>query len=257
MYQKITDENPYKTPMRIYPAVHYTMGGLWVDYNLMSTISGLHVIGEANFSDHGANRLGASALMQGLADGYFVLPYTIGNYFASEKPEKVTIDDPEFLAAEKDVKDRIAKFMSINGSKTPAEFHKELGHIMWDKCGMARSREGLTEAIQQIKNLKEQFWKNLKVTGTAEGLNQTLERAGRVADFLEFGELMCRDALIREESCGGHFRVEYQDEGEAKRDDEKFCHAAVWEYAGEGKEPIRHKEELVFESIQLATRSYK
>lgn len=257
MYQKITDENPYKTPMRIYPAVHYTMGGLWVDYNLMSTISGLHVIGEANFSDHGANRLGASALMQGLADGYFVLPYTIGNYFASEKPEKVTIDDPEFLAAEKDVKDRIAKFMSINGSKTPAEFHKELGHIMWDKCGMARSREGLTEAIQQIKNLKEQFWKNLKVTGTAEGLNQTLERAGRVADFLEFGELMCRDALIREESCGGHFRVEYQDEGEAKRDDEKFCHAAVWEYAGEGKEPIRHKEELAFESIQLATRSYK
>jgi succinate dehydrogenase / fumarate reductase flavoprotein subunit len=257
MYQKITDENPYTTPMRIYPAVHYTMGGLWVDYNLMSTISGLHVIGEANFSDHGANRLGASALMQGLADGYFVLPYTIGNYFASEKPEKVTIDDPEFLAAEKDVKDRIAKFMSINGSKTPAEFHKELGHIMWDKCGMARSREGLTEAIQQIKNLKEQFWKNLKVTGTAEGLNQTLERAGRVADFLEFGELMCRDALIREESCGGHFRVEYQDEGEAKRDDEKFCHAAVWEYAGEGKEPIRHKEELVFESIQLATRSYK
>ena len=257
MYQKITDENPYKTPMRIYPAVHYTMGGLWVDYNLMSTVAGLHVIGEANFSDHGANRLGASALMQGLADGYFVLPYTIGHYFASEKPEKVTIEAPEFLAAEKEVKDRIAKFMSINGSKTPAEFHKELGHIMWDKCGMARTKEGLTEAIQQIAALKVQFWKNLKVTGTAEGLNQTLERAGRVADFLEFGELMCRDALIREESCGGHFRVEYQDEGEAKRDDTNFCHAAVWEYKGEGKEPVRHKEELVFESLQLATRSYK
>jgi succinate dehydrogenase / fumarate reductase flavoprotein subunit len=257
MYQKITDENPYKTPMRIYPAVHYTMGGLWVDYNLMSTVAGLHVIGEANFSDHGSNRLGASALMQGLADGYFVLPYTIGHYFASEKPEKVTIEAPEFLAAEKEVKDRIAKFMSINGSKTPAEFHKELGHIMWDKCGMARSKEGLTEAIQQIAALKDQFWKNLKVTGTAEGLNQTLERAGRVADFLEFGELMCRDALTREESCGGHFRVEYQDEGEAKRDDANFCHAAVWEYKGEGKEPVRHKEELVFESLQLATRSYK
>ncbi len=257
MYQKITDENPYKMPMRIYPAVHYTMGGLWVDYNLMSTISGLHVIGEANFSDHGSNRLGASALMQGLADGYFVLPNTIGNYFATAKPEKTSIDAPEFIQAEKDVKERIQKFMSINGTKTPAEFHKELGHIMWEKCGMARDKAGLESAISKIQSLKKEFWSNLKVTGTAEGLNQTLERAGRVADFLEFGELMCRDALTREESCGGHFRTEHQEEGEAKRDDANFCHAAVWEYQGEDKVPLRHKEELTFETLQLSTRSYK
>ncbi len=257
MYQKITDENPYKMPMRIYPAVHYTMGGLWVDYNLMSTISGLHVIGEANFSDHGSNRLGASALMQGLADGYFVLPNTIGNYFATAKPEKTSIDAPEFIQAENEVKERIQKFMSINGTKTPAEFHKELGHIMWEKCGMARDKAGLESAISKIQALKKDFWSNLKVTGTAEGLNQTLERAGRVADFLEFGELMCRDALIREESCGGHFRVEHQEEGEAKRDDANFCHVAVWEYQGEDKVPLRHKEELTFETLQLSTRSYK
>ena len=257
MYQKITDENPYKMPMRIYPAVHYTMGGLWVDYNLMSTISGLHVIGEANFSDHGSNRLGASALMQGLADGYFVLPNTIGNYFATAKPEKTSIDAPEFIQAENEVKERIQKFMSINGTKTPAEFHKELGHIMWEKCGMARDKAGLESAISKIQALKKDFWSNLKVTGTAEGLNQTLERAGRVADFLEFGELMCRDALIREESCGGHFRVEHQEEGEAKRDDANFCHVAVWEYQGEDKVPLRHKEELSFETLQLSTRSYK
>ncbi|MEI8024815.1 MAG: fumarate reductase/succinate dehydrogenase flavoprotein subunit [Pseudomonadota bacterium] len=257
MYQKITDENPYKMPMRIYPAVHYTMGGLWVDYNLMSTISGLHVIGEANFSDHGSNRLGASALMQGLADGYFVLPNTIGNYFATAKPEKTSIDAPEFIQAEKEVKERIQKFMSINGTKTPAEFHKELGHIMWEKCGMARDKAGLESAITKIQALKKEFWSNLKVTGTAEGLNQTLERAGRVADFLEFGELMCRDALTREESCGGHFRTEHQEEGEAKRDDANFCHVAVWEYQGEEKVPLRHKEELTFETLQLSTRSYK
>lgn len=257
MYQKITDENPYKMPMRIYPAVHYTMGGLWVDYNLMSTISGLHVIGEANFSDHGSNRLGASALMQGLADGYFVLPNTIGNYFATAKPEKTSIDAPEFIQAEKEVKERIQKFMSINGTKTPAEFHKDLGHIMWEKCGMARDKAGLESAISKIQALKKEFWSNLKVTGTAEGLNQTLERAGRVADFLEFGELMCRDALTREESCGGHFRTEHQEEGEAKRDDANFCHAAVWEYQGEDKIPVRHKEELTFETLQLSTRSYK
>jgi succinate dehydrogenase / fumarate reductase flavoprotein subunit len=257
MYQKITDENPYKMPMRIYPAVHYTMGGLWVDYNLMSNISGLHVIGEANFSDHGSNRLGASALMQGLADGYFVLPNTIGNYFATEKPEKTSIDAPEFVQAEKEVKERIAKFMAINGTKTPVEFHKELGHIMWEKCGMTRDKAGLEWAISKIQSLRQEFWSNLKVTGTSEGLNQTLERAGRVADFLEFGELMCRDALVREESCGGHFRVEHQEEGEAKRDDSKFCHVAVWEYQGEGKTPVRHQEELAFETLQLSTRSYK
>jgi len=257
MYQKITAENPYKTPMRIFPAVHYTMGGLWVDYNLMSNIPGLHVIGEANFSDHGSNRLGASALMQGLADGYFVLPYTLGHYLSTEKPEKITTDAPEFLQAENEARERIQKFLTINGKKTPAEFHKELGHIIWDKCGMARDRAGLEWAIQRIQELRTEFWQNVKVTGTAEGLNQTLERAGRVADFLEFGELMCRDALSREESCGGHFRTEYQDNGEAKRNDESFCHAAVWEYRGEEKTPIRHQEELKFENIELATRSYK
>lgn len=258
MYQKITDENPYKVPMRIYPAVHYTMGGLWVDYNLQSTIPGLHVIGEANFSDHGANRLGASALMQGLADGYFVLPYTIGNYLANEKPNSVSIDHKAFDDAEAEVKNRVNKFVSMKGSRSPASFHKELGQIMWNQCGMARNKSGLEKAIKKIPELREEFWQNLKVTGGGEELNQQLERAGRVADFLEFGELMCRDALVREESCGGHFREEHQtDDGEAKRNDEAFSHVAVWEHKGDGKTPERHQEELKFENVKLATRSYK
>lgn len=257
MYEKITADDPYKVPMRIYPAVHYTMGGLWVDYNLMSTIEGLHVLGEANFSDHGANRLGASALMQGLADGYFVIPYTIGNYLASSKLEKVTTEHPEFKKVESDVKGRINQLLKINGQKSPEQFHRELGKIMWEYCGMARTKQGLEKALQLIPALREEFWKNVKVLGNNEEFNQSLEKAGRVADFLEFGELMCRDALIREESCGGHFREEYQDEGEAKRDDARFTHAAVWEYKGENQAPVRHQEELVFENVKLATRSYK
>ncbi len=258
MYQKITAENPYKVPMRIFPAVHYTMGGLWVDYNLMSTIPGLHVIGEANFSDHGANRLGASALMQGLADGYFVLPYTIAHYLASEKPEKLSTDSAEFSEAETKVKEKLKKLFDINGKRSATSFHRELGKIMWDECGMARNKAGLQSAIKKIPELREEFWQNLRVTGSGSEFNQQLEMAGRVADFLEFGELMCRDALVREESCGGHFREEHQtDEGEAKRDDEKFCHAAVWEYQGDDKEPARHQEELVYENVKLATRSYK
>lgn len=258
MYQKITDENPYEVPMRIYPAVHYTMGGLWVDYNLMSTIPGLHVIGEANFSDHGANRLGASALMQGLADGYFVLPYTIGHYLATSGQGKVSTDHPEFKKAEAEVNGRIKQMMGINGKRSVDSFHKELGKIMWDYCGMARTKTGLEKALQAIPALREEFWSNVRVLGETESLNQSLEKAGRVADFLEFGELMCRDALIREESCGGHFREEYQTEdGEARRDDSRFCHAAVWEYKGEGQTPARHQEELAFENVKLATRSYK
>ena len=258
MYQKITADNPYKTPMRIYPAVHYTMGGLWVDYNLMSNIPGLFVLGEANFSDHGANRLGASALMQGLADGYFVIPYTLPNYFASEKLDKVTAGDQEFKAAENDVRQRTQKFLSIKGTRTTDSFHKELGKIMWDKCGMARDKLGLEEAIGKIQKLRDEFWQNVKVLGEADDLNQSLEKAGRVADFLEFGELMCRDALHREESCGGHFRTEYQTEdGEAKRDDEKFCYAGVWENKGSGPKWELHKEPLAFENVKLATRSYK
>ena len=258
MYHKITHEDPYTTPMRIFPAVHYTMGGLWVDYNLQSTIPGLHVLGEANFSDHGANRLGASALMQGLADGYFVIPYTLANYIATHKPEAISEDHPEFKKAEQDVKDRVSKLMGMNGKRSPTSFHKQLGKIIWDHCGMARNKAGLEKAIKEVQALREEFWQNLKVTGTAESLNQQLEMAGRVADFMEFGELMCRDALTREESCGGHFREEHQtDEGEAKRDDKNFSHAAVWEYKGENNEPARHKEELEFENVQLATRSYK
>jgi succinate dehydrogenase / fumarate reductase flavoprotein subunit len=258
MYRKITDENPFETPMRMYPAVHYTMGGLWVDYNLMSTIPGLHVIGEANFSDHGANRLGASALMQGLADGYFILPATISNYLASEKLDKTNVDAKEFTEAEAKVRAGIDQLLKIQGKRSPASFHRELGHIMWEKCGMARNKKGLEEALRKIPELREEFWKNLRVTGSGEEFNQQLERAGRVADFLEFGELMCMDALIREESCGGHFREEHQtDDGEARRDDSKFCHAAVWEYQGATKKPIRHQEELKFENIGLATRSYK
>ena len=258
MYQRITDEDPYTRPMRIYPAVHYTMGGLWVDYNLMSTIPGLHVLGEANFSDHGANRLGASALMQGLADGYFVIPYTLGDYLATNKLEKVTTDHPEFVAAKAAVEERTKKLLSINGTRTVDSFHRELGKIMWDKCGMARDAKGLQEALQEIPKLREEFWRNVKVLGSAEGLNQSLEKAGRVADFLEFAELMCLDALQREESCGGHFRTEYQTEdGEAKRDDERFAYVAAWEYAGEGKPPILNKEPLTFENVHLSTRSYK
>ena len=258
MYQKITDENPYEVPMRIYPAVHYTMGGLWVDYNLMTTIEGLHVIGEANFSDHGANRLGASALMQGLADGYFILPYTIGHYLASAKLEKVSTDMKEFKDVEKSVNDMTRRFLAINGTRTVDSFHRELGKIMWDHCGMARNKAGLEKALQLIPELRDEFWKNARVLGSAESFNQSLEKAGRLADFFEFAELMCRDALIREESCGGHFREEHQTtDGEAMRDDEKFCHAAVWEYQGFGKTPLRHQEELKFENVTLATRSYK
>ena len=258
MYERITGEDPYKVPMRIFPAPHYTMGGLWVDYNLMSTIPGLHVIGEANFSDHGANRLGASALMQGLADGYFVLPYTIGHYFATAKQPKVTADRPEFKAAVQAVTDRQNKLLSIKGKRTARSFHKEFGRMLWDKCGMARNAAGLREALDLIPAMRAEFWENVNVTGGNDNLNVALEYAGRVADFLEFGELMVQDALEREESCGGHFREEYQTEdGEALRNDEKFAHVAAWEYQGPGKKPIRHVEQLDFENVHLATRSYK
>ena len=257
MYERITGENPYKVPMRIYPAIHYTMGGLWVDYNLQSTIPGLHVIGEANFSDHGANRLGASALMQGLADGYFILPYTIGNYLAAAKPGKVGTDHPEFKAAEAAVVARNQRFLDIKGKRTVASFHKELGRIVWEECGMARNEAGLTRALKQIPALREEFHKNLNVLGSADEMNQSLEKAGRVADFLELGELMCRDALERRESCGGHFREEFQDEGEARRDDANFAHVAAWEYQGEDKVPKRNVEPLNFEYVHLQTRSYK
>ena len=258
MYQRITDEDPYSRPMRIYPAVHYTMGGLWVDYNLMSSIPGLHVLGEANFSDHGANRLGASALMQGLADGYFVIPYTIGDYLARTKLAKVTTDHPEFVAAKQAVEERTKKLLSINGTRTVDSFHRELGKIMWDKCGMARDATGLKQALVEIPKLRAEFWRNVKVPGTGTELNQSLEKAGRVADFLEFAELMCLDALEREESCGGHFRTEYQTaDGEAQRNDEKFAYVAAWEYTGEGKPPILNKEPLAFENVHLSTRSYK
>lgn len=258
MYEKITGENPYKQPMRIFPAPHYTMGGLWVDYNLESTIPGLFVAGEANFSDHGANRLGASALMQGLADGYFVLPYTIGNYFANTKLEKVATTNDAFKSAANEVQNDLTKFLHIKGSRTVESFHKELGHIMWEKCGMARDKDGLTEAIAKIQNLRKEFHSNVNVPGEAKGINNELEKAGRVADFIELGELMCRDALTREESCGGHFRTEHQVDGEAKRNDEKFCHTAAWEWNGSAdKVQIRHQEELTFENVHLATRSYK
>ena len=258
MYQRITAENPYAVPMRIYPAVHYTMGGLWVDYNLMSTIPGLHVAGEANFSDHGANRLGASALMQGLADGYFVLPYTIGNYLASTKLEPVTADAPEVKAAVADVRARTEKLLGIKGKRTVASFHRELGRIMWEYCGMARDAAGLTKALELIPALREEFWRDVMVPGTGADFNQTLEHAGRVADFLELGELMCRDALHREESCGGHFRTEHQTpDGEALRNDEEFAYVAAWEFAGQDKAPVLNKEPLVFENIKLSQRSYK
>jgi succinate dehydrogenase / fumarate reductase flavoprotein subunit len=258
MYERITDENPYKVPMRIYPAAHYTMGGLWVDYNLMSTLPGLHVLGEANFSDHGANRLGASALMQGLADGYFVIPYTIGHYLASNKLDKVGTDHPEARRTRDEVDARMASLLAIKGKRTSTAFHRELGKIMWDDCGMARNEAGLTRALEQIPALREEFWKNVNVMGAGNELNQSLEHAGRVADFLELGELICLDALERRESCGGHFREEFQTEdGEAKRDDADFCHVAAWEYEGPGAKPVRHVESLVFESVHLATRSYK
>ena len=258
MYDKITGENPYKQPMRIFPAPHYTMGGLWVDYNLESTIPGLFVAGEANFSDHGANRLGASALMQGLADGYFVLPYTIGNYFANTKLGKVETTNDAFKHAANEVQTELNKFLSVKGSRSVESLHKELGHIMWEKCGMARDKAGLTEAISKIQNLRKEFHTNVNVPGEGKGINNELEKAGRVADFIELGELMCRDALTREESCGGHFRSEYQVDGEAKRDDEKFCHAAAWEWNGSAdKTQTRHQEELTFENVHLATRSYK
>ncbi len=261
MYRCITGDNPYETPMMIFPAVHYTMGGLWVDYNLESTIPGMFVGGEANFSDHGANRLGASALMQGLSDGYFVLPYTVGNYLGKQgvaAAGKVTTDHPAFAEAEGNVKARIERFLSIGGTESPRSFHKRLGHIIWEQCGMARSKEGLEGAIKDLQALRKEFWANLRVVGDADGINPELERAGRVADFIEFGELMCRDALMREESCGGHFRVEHQTEdGEALRDDENFAFAGVWEYKGDDIEPQLHKEPLIYENVELATRSYK
>lgn len=258
MYQRITAESPYEQPMRIYPAVHYTMGGLWVDYNLQSTIPGLHVLGEANFSDHGANRLGASALMQGLADGYFVIPYTLGHYFGSNDLKKVDTTHPEFQKCEDEVKARLKKFLSINGTRSADEFHRSLGKIMWEYVGMSRNEEGLKKAISEIKQLKKEFWEDLRVPGTGEELNNELEKAGRVADFLELGELMARDALERRESCGGHFREESQTpENEALRDDENFAHSAVWEFKGDDVDPVRHKEELSFEHVPLTQRSYK
>jgi len=244
--------------MRIYPAVHYTMGGLWVDYNLMSTIPGLHVIGEANFSDHGANRLGASALMQGLADGYFVVPLTIGDYLGSNKLQPVSADDPAVKATEADVRARTERLLGVKGSRTVTSFHRELGRTMWEYCGMARDREGLTKALEIIPTLREEFWSDVRVLGKGEELNQSLEHAGRVADFFELAELMCLDALHREESCGGHFRTEHQTaDGEALRDDEHFTYVAAWEFAGEGKPPILNKEPLVFDNVALSQRSYK
>jgi succinate dehydrogenase / fumarate reductase flavoprotein subunit len=258
MYEQITGENPYRAPMRIYPAVHYTMGGLWVDYNLMSNLPGLHVIGEANFSDHGANRLGASALMQGLADGYFILPYTIGDYLANAGLEKVDVAHAAFREAEARASDQVRALLAIDGTRSVDSFHKELGHVMWNECGMARNREGLQRALQRIPELRAEFWKSVRVPGSAETLNQSLEKAGRVADFLEFGELMCLDALQRDESCGAHFRTEYQTpDGEALRNDAEFTHVAVWEYGGSTRAPRRHVEPLDFEFVKLATRSYK
>ncbi|MEI6714088.1 MAG: fumarate reductase/succinate dehydrogenase flavoprotein subunit [Verrucomicrobiota bacterium] len=258
IYNQITGDNAYHTPMRIFPAVHYTMGGLWVDYNLMSNINGLFVLGEANFSDHGANRLGASALMQGLADGYFVIPSTIGNYLVPNTGNRPTTDHPAFKKTEAEVRDRIAKLLAIKGRRSVESFHRELGLLLWDNCGMGRTEKSLTRALARIPSLREEFWKNANVPGEGEALNMSLERAGRVADFLEFGELMCLDALERRESCGGHFREEYQTpDGEALRNDADFAHVAAWEFQGENKAPIRHIEPLIYENIKLATRSYK
>jgi succinate dehydrogenase / fumarate reductase, flavoprotein subunit len=258
MYERITDENPYRVPMRIYPAVHYTMGGLWVDYNLMSTIPGLHVIGEANFSDHGANRLGASALMQGLADGYFIISNTIADYLASKKLAPVDATHPAFREAEAQIAARTKRFLGIKGTRTVDSFHRELGSIMWEYCGMSRNEAGLRKALELIPRLRDDFWRDVNVPGSADTLNQALEKAGRLADFLELAELMCLDALQRRESCGGHFREEFQTpDGEALRDDEHFAYVAAWEYAGDGKAPILNKEPLEFEYVHLAQRSYK
>lgn len=258
MYYQITDENPYKQPMRIYPAVHYTMGGLWVDYNLQTTIPGMYALGEANFSDHGANRLGASALMQGLADGYFVLPYTIGDYLASIGPAPVNQNHPAFAETKREVEERVNKLLALKGNRTVDDYHRELGHIMWEYCGMARSEEGLLKAKGLIRDLREDFWKNAIVLGKNEELNQSLEKAGRVADFLELGELMVDDALNRKESCGGHFRVESQtEEGEARRNDDEYAYVAAWEYQGYAQPSVLHKEELVYENVKLTQRSYK
>jgi succinate dehydrogenase / fumarate reductase flavoprotein subunit len=258
MYEKITGEDPYETPMMIYPAVHYTMGGLWVDYNLMSTIDGLFVLGEANFSDHGANRLGASALMQGLADGYFVIPYTIGGYIARTSFSDVTPDTAAFKDTAREASDRIEKLLSINGKRTVDDFHRQLGQIMWDYCGMARNNQGLEKARGMIQELRAEFWQNAVVPGDDKDFNQSLERAGRVADFMEFAELMVIDALARQESCGGHFNEAYQtEENEARRDDENFCHVATWSHTGPDNEPEFHKEPLIFENVELTQRSYK
>ena len=270
MYDKIAGEDPYKQPMMIYPAVHYTMGGLWVDYNLMSNIPGLHVLGEANFSDHGANRLGASALMQGLADGYFVAPTTVANYLATQKPGSVTTAHPEFKKVEEEVNSRTNKLLNVNGKRTVDSFHRDLGKVMWDKCGMARDPQGLQEAIQQIPAIREEFWNNVLIPGSGAGANMELEKAARVADFLEFGEMMCYDALNREESCGGHFRTDHQytdadpevqsgktQAGEAKRDDQNFAYVAAWEFTGAGNRPTLHKEPLVFETVKPSVRSYQ
>ncbi|MDH6461636.1 succinate dehydrogenase / fumarate reductase flavoprotein subunit [Micromonospora sp. A200] len=258
MYERITGEDPYEVPMRIYPAVHYTMGGLWVDYDLQSTIPGLFVIGEANFSDHGANRLGASALMQGLADGYFVLPSTIAHYLATGPLENVDASHPEAIAARRDVEDRITRLLAVNGDRTVDSFHRELGQIMWEHCGMERSEAGLRKAIDEIRTLRDEFWQRVRVPGDGEGLNQSLEKAGRVADFFELAELMCIDALHREESCGGHFRAEHQTpDGEAQRDDDRFAYVAAWEYTGTGEPVVLHKEDLKFEYVHPTQRSYK
>jgi len=258
MYERITGENAYEQPMRIYPAVHYTMGGTWVDYNLMTTVPGLFVLGEANFSDHGANRLGASALMQGLADGYFVLPYTIGQYFGTAKQAKASTTHAEFKKAEEGVRGTTNRLLSIKGKRTALALHRELGRLLWEKCGMARNEAGLKEALRRIPELRDEFWKTVNVTGDGAGLNQALEYAGRVADFMEFAELLCTDALHRNESCGGHFRTEYQTpEGEARRDDEKFSYVAAWEYQGPDKPPVLHQEPLVYEEVHMSTRSYK
>jgi len=258
MYEKITGENAYQLPMRIYPAVHYTMGGSWVDYNLMSNLPGLFVLGEANFSDHGANRLGASALMQGLADGYFVLPYTIGNYFVTSKQPKPSASHAEFKKAEADIQAFTNRLLSVKGKRTPTSLHRELGKLLWEKCGMARNEAGLKEALKRIPELRAEFWKNVNVTGAGGELNQSLEYAGRVADFMEFAELLCLDALDRRESCGGHFREEFQTpEGEAQRDDQNFSYVAAWEYQGADKPPVLHKEPLVYEEVHMSTRSYK
>jgi succinate dehydrogenase / fumarate reductase flavoprotein subunit len=263
MYEKIVDENPYKTPMMIYPATHYTMGGVWVDYNLMTTVPGLYCIGEANFSDHGANRLGASALMQGLADGYFVLPYTIGDYLSNDiRTGKISIDTPEFVEAEKEVKEKLSFFINNEGKHSVDYYHKKLGKIMWEKCGMARNEKGLKEAISEISDLRKEFWNDVKVPGKLNELNPELEKAGRVADFLELGELFAKDALDRGESCGGHFREESveldgEQKGEAKRNDKDYAYVSAWEYKGEPSDAVLHKEELEFNDIELKQRSYK